>query len=159
MSVEGTKANRTNVNDRLHAERAAGGFTRDDHRVVFFGRVNALLPKDAVVLEFGAGRGKFGEIESDWKRDLTCFRGKARHVIGVDPDPVVVENPDLDEGHCFTIGEPLPIPDASVDFVTSWAVFEHVEQAEFYARELERVLKPGGWMVDSSSKRNVIKQT
>ena len=30
------------LNDRLYAERAAGGFTRDDHRVVFFAQVNVL---------------------------------------------------------------------------------------------------------------------
>ncbi len=134
------------VNQRLYPELQAGGFARDDHRVTFFARENALLPENATVLEFGAGRGKFAEVETGWKRALTHFKGKAAHVIGVDPDPIVMQNPDLDEAHSFVSGEPLPVADASIDIITSWAVFEHVEQAEFYAREMERVLKPGGWI-------------
>ncbi len=121
----------SNPIDRLYPERSAGGFARNDHRVVFYARVNALLPPNATVLEFGAGRGKFADLETGWKRNLTSFRGRVARVIGVDPDPAVAENPDLDEAHAFDIGAPLPVASGSVDLVVSWAVFEHVGDANW----------------------------
>lgn len=131
--------------EQLYPEAKIGGFARCDHRVVFYSLVNELLRPDMQVLDYGAGRGKFDEVETGFKRDLTLIKGKVANVIGVDPDPVVLTNPEVDSG--LVIGDDgiLPLEDQSIDLVLSWSVFEHVEDAEVCAAELDRVLKPGGW--------------
>jgi hypothetical protein len=42
---------------QFYPEIGAGGFTRIDGTVAFYQRVNALLKKEAVLLDYGAGRG------------------------------------------------------------------------------------------------------
>jgi len=38
----------------------------------------------------------------------------------------------------------IPAPDATFDFVVSWSAFEHISNLEGMAREVHRVLAPGG---------------
>lgn len=134
----------------FYPEVRAGGFTRVDGTVEFFARVNALLDADAVVLDFGAGRGRaFQDGALDYHNRLTLLRGKVRRVIGVDIDPVVTTNPSLDEAHVLPpegAGFRLPLADATVDLVIADHVFEHVADPALVAGELARVLKPGGWV-------------
>jgi SAM-dependent methyltransferase len=131
---------------RLFPEIGAGGFSRNDHRIIFYTRVNALLEPHMAVLDFGAGRGRFAETEGGYLRRLTDLRGKCRRLVGCDVDPVVAENPLLDEAVIIPADGPLPFPDASFDMIVSYAVIEHLTEPERTARELERVLKPGGWL-------------
>ena len=131
---------------RLYPEVHAGGFTRFDQHVIFFARVNALLREDMTVLDFGAGRGIWAEIESGFKLQLITLRGKCHKVIGVDLDPAVLDNPLVDEAVVLPPDGSIPLPDASVDMIVSWAVFEHLEDPAHSAAELRRVLKPGGWI-------------
>ncbi|RYD92013.1 MAG: SAM-dependent methyltransferase, partial [Sphingomonadales bacterium] len=63
----------------------------------------------------------------------------------LDVDPVVHDNDALDEAHSITPGGRLPLPDASVDLIYSYAVMEHVETPAELVAEIARVLKPGGW--------------
>jgi SAM-dependent methyltransferase len=131
---------------RLYPEIHAGGFTRCDQRVIFFTRVNALLRKDMTVLDFGAGRGIWNEIETGFKRDLTSLKGKCKAVIGADIDPAVLNNPLLDEAMLLPNSGSIPLPSRSVDMIVSWAVFEHLSDPTRTAAELERILRPGGWL-------------
>jgi ubiquinone/menaquinone biosynthesis C-methylase UbiE len=67
------------------------------------------------VLDLGAGAGIVAEMN---------FRGHARRVCGIDPDPRVADNPYLDEGR-VGVGESIPYPDARFDVVfatTSWSI-------------------------------------
>jgi SAM-dependent methyltransferase len=131
---------------RLYPEVRAGGFTRNDHRIIFFARVNALLRRDMTVLDFGAGRGIWAEIESGFRLDLTTLKGKCKKVIGVDVDPIVVNNPLVDEAIVLPDDGSIPLPDQSVDMIVSWAVFEHLEDPAHTTAELDRILRPGGWI-------------
>jgi SAM-dependent methyltransferase len=131
---------------RLYPEIDAGGFTRCDQRVIFFARVNALLRKGMTVLDFGAGRGKWAEIESGFKLDLTTLKGKCQKVIGVDIDPAVAENSLIDEAVVLPLDGSIPFPDKSIDMIVSWAVFEHLQDPARTATELGRILRPGGWI-------------
>lgn len=131
----------------IFPESAAGGFSRVDGTVAFYTRVNALLRPDSIVLDFGAGRGA-GLVDDPvpYRRSLRLLRGKVRKVIGVDVDEAVHLNSGLDEAHRIEPGAPLPIADNSVDLIVADFVFEHIAEPERCAAELDRVLRPGGWI-------------
>lgn len=131
---------------KMYPEHAAGGFSHRCCTVAFYSRVNALLEPSMTMLNLGAGRGaNVAEDRSAYRRRLQSFKGKVSRVIGLDLDPVVAENPDLDEAHLIEIGKPYPIADASIDLIISDHVLEHVANPTEFAAEIDRVLKPGGW--------------
>ncbi|MDO8287587.1 MAG: class I SAM-dependent methyltransferase [Parvibaculum sp.] len=136
---------RENIDAKFYPEVVAGGFTRFDGTVAFFSRVNALLEPDMVILDLGAGRGLHTESTSAYRRALTNLKGKVRKVIGLDVDPIVMENPSLDEAFIYD-GGVMPLPDNHVDVIVSDWTFEHIPNPTEFAREIERVLKPGGWL-------------
>lgn len=128
-------------------ETKAGGFSRVDGTMQFFLRVQALLEPDQAILEFGAGRGhELLEDQVPARHRLRRLQGEGRTVVGVDIDPVVLSNPNLDGAHVIAVGAPLPFADSSFDIVISDHVFEHVDDPGLVASELSRVLKPGGWI-------------
>ena len=139
---------RTQVTATLYPEFHAGHFTRDDQIPMFFGRVHALLEENMRVLDFGAGRGAFADSYRDhrYKLDLVTLKGRCKEVVGCDIDDSVRLNRLLDTPVVINPDEPLPFDDSSFDMVISWAVFEHIEDPTFYAAELGRLLKPGGWL-------------
>jgi len=134
------------VLSKFYPEKDIAGFSRNDHRIVFFNQVNAILESHMRVLDFGAGRGKWADVEKGYRLELTTLRGKCREVVGVDVDEAVLSNPLVDKSVVAKPSERLPFEDASFDLILSWAVFEHVDDAQFVAGELARVLKPGGWI-------------
>jgi SAM-dependent methyltransferase len=138
----------------LYPETAVGGFSRVDGTIEFYSRVNALLESDMTVLDFGAGRGLFLDEPPSYRRDLQNLRGKVKRVIGVDVDPAVGDNSSLDEAHVIGIRDRLPVADESVDLVVSDHVFEHVDDPDAVVAELDRVLKPGGWICARTPNRH-----
>lgn len=133
--------------ERIYPEVAVGGFSRVDSIVHFYQRVNALVKPTDVVLDIGAGRGQ-NHIEdpSPYRRFLIGFKGRVAKVIGLDVDQVVLTNPSLDEAHLIGPEGQFPLPDASVDVAFADWVFEHIPDPVVFARETQRVLKPGGWL-------------
>jgi SAM-dependent methyltransferase len=130
-----------------YPEVRAGGFSRVDGTVQFYGRVNALVSSRSVVLDFGAGRGAaFDNAEAPFRQNLRDLRGRVRKVIGVDIDTAVKQNPSLDEALLINDDGTIPMPDASVDVIVSDYVFEHLSDPTLAARELSRVLRSGGWL-------------
>ncbi len=135
------------MRQRFYPEVEAGGFSRVDGTIEFYTRVNALLAPEMTVLDFGAGRGAaFCDGRSAFKRDLQRLRGKVSRVIGIDVDPVVRDNPELDEAHVIVPGSSLPLACSSIDLIVADSVFEHITEPEACAAELDRVLRPGGWI-------------
>lgn len=130
----------------MYPEIGAGGYSRVDHRMEYVVRVNSLLQPGMTLLEFGAGRGKWINDSAPLRWELGNFRNRCSHVIGADIDPAVLQNEMLHERLHIEPGKPLPLADESVHIISAFSVFEHLEQAEFYAREFTRVLKPGGWL-------------
>ena len=104
------------------------------------------LPSAAIVLDFGAGRGAAFAEKRPVATDLVRLAPKLSHRIGVDVDPVVRENPGLDEAHVLTNQNDyrIPLPDGSVDAVIADWVLEHLPDPLRSFTECRRVLKPNG---------------
>jgi SAM-dependent methyltransferase len=133
--------------DRLRPEIAAGGFARDDGTVHFFSRVNALLRPGMVSLDFGAGRGReLQRADRGYAQQLAILQGKTAKAIGVDIDDAVLGHPFLDERIVVPPGEVLPLAASSVDLVVANWVLEHLADPAFFAAEMARILKSGGWL-------------
>lgn len=107
--------------------------TRWDDRLLRAAVLREIGP-DKDLLDLGAGAGIVPEMN---------FKGHARRVCGVDPDPRVAANPNLDDGR-EGIGESIPYADASFDVVVSDNVLEHLDDPVSVFREVRRVLRPGG---------------
>jgi SAM-dependent methyltransferase len=134
------------VHATLFPETAAGGFARDDHRVHFYTRVCALAGPESTYVDFGAGRDKFEGREAGFKRYLTSVGSRCRRFIAVDVDSAVEQHPTALERYVIGPDGRLPLEDNSVDLIVAHAVFEHIEKPADVVVELERVLKPGGWV-------------
>ncbi len=151
QAVVGTRGGETGKSPqilrRLYPEVNAGGFTRVDGTIQFYTRVNALLHRGMVVVDVGAGRGAaLQEDPCAYRRELRRLNGKARRVIGLDVDEAVFENPGLDEAHVIASGSAFPLGDSCADLILSDFTFEHIEDPVRFASELDRILKPGGWI-------------
>jgi SAM-dependent methyltransferase len=129
----------------FYPETVAGGFTRIDGSIAFYTRINALLEPSMVALDLGAGRGAFLDGASRYRRNLLKLQGKVSKLIGIDVDRAVLGHPALDEAIVYDGGR-IPLDDRSVDMVVSDWVFEHVGDPAVFASEIDRILKPGGWV-------------
>lgn len=132
--------------EKIYPELAVGGYPRNSHKIRIYNRILSVLKPEHTVLDYGAGRGVRHLTGGSYEIKITNLKGKCRKVIGVDVDPVVVENSSLDEAYVMQSDSKIPLPDNSVDLVMSWAVFEHISNPEEACAELRRVLKPGGWI-------------
>jgi len=133
--------------NRLHPEMRLGGFLAHDGTVEFYSRVKALARPTDFAVDLGAGRGAwFEEDESDFRRDMRKLKGQVAKLVGCDIDPAVLGNRAVDSARLLVPGQPWPFDDASVDFIVSDYVLEHIQDPQAFAAEVHRVLKPGGWL-------------
>ncbi|WP_084681658.1 class I SAM-dependent methyltransferase [Actinomycetospora chiangmaiensis] len=129
-----------------YPEVGAGGYTRCDGTVEFYLRVRAVCPVGAVVLNFGAGRGKSSEDPVPTRRQMQDLRDIASRVVGADIDEAVLKNNTVTESVVLKGDNSLPFEDNTFDVIVSDFTFEHITDAVRASRELHRVLKPGGWI-------------
>ena len=127
-------------------ETEAGGFSHIDGTVEFFSRIQALLPDQGIVLDLGAGRGKWQEDSCEWRRRLADLRGGNRFVIAADIDDSVTGHGGVDSAVLLPPEGGLPFRDASIAMVVADWVFEHIGDPGVLATELSRVVSPGGWV-------------
>ncbi|MBN2530521.1 MAG: class I SAM-dependent methyltransferase [Deltaproteobacteria bacterium] len=96
------------------------------------------LAKDGDVLEVGCGTGLI----------MKEIQQMARSVKGIDISEQMLEKArarGLDV--CQGVAETLPWPDNSFDLTYSFKVLAHVEHIKEALQEMQRVLRPGGYMV------------
>lgn len=135
------------VISQLYPEVAAGGFCRVDHRMQYLIRVHAILEPHMTLLDLGAGHGKWIHDGAPLRAWLGDFRNRCTYVIAADVDPVVLGNPMAHERIVIDATGRIPVPDNSVDVVSAFSTFEHVEDPAAVATELDRIVKPGGWIL------------
>jgi SAM-dependent methyltransferase len=124
--------------ERLYPDPA----TRDP--VVFFLRaLEQIVRPEQEVLDIGAGAGQLNRYQ---------LKGRVRRIVGIDLDPRVRDNPLLDEG-IVASADSLPFPDSSFDLAFSIYVLEHIRDAAGFAREIARVLRPGGYFLGLTPNR------
>jgi ubiquinone/menaquinone biosynthesis C-methylase UbiE len=100
--------------------------------------------------------------------DIACGEGYgsamlaqvARNVIGVDVDNATVVHAARSYRRAnlrFVQGDAryVPMPDASVDVVTSFETLEHFFEQEKFLREVFRILRPDGFLIISTPDRDV----
>ena len=123
------------------------GFDRVDGTILFFNYVNSLCFQEAVVLDYGAGRGEyFNDDACTYRRDLRVLKGKVAKVIGADVDTAVFSNKAVDETCLIKTDGHVPLDDASLDIILADWVFEHIADPSAMVTEFKRLLKPGGWI-------------
>jgi SAM-dependent methyltransferase len=103
--------------------------------------VEAKISKDAAVLDIGAFASEV---------PLILHQLGYRNVCGVDLNPRLLQMPFASNVD-YRISDFMstPYPDASFDTITSISVIEHGFEAENLAREVGRLLKPGGFFIAS----------
>ncbi|GAA2119551.1 class I SAM-dependent methyltransferase [Streptomyces synnematoformans] len=131
--------------DRLHRGYAAGraltGAQRAAWARAFAARLLAVRPLRG--LDLGSGTGRFAPLLA------AEFGGP---VTGVEPSRRMREQAVAHAAHprvAYVPGraEALPLPDGAVDFGLSFLVWHHVRDKPAGARELHRVLRPGGTLL------------
>jgi SAM-dependent methyltransferase len=97
----------------------------------FVRKVAQEVPAGAMVLDAGAGEGRFKDLFSD------------SHYVGID---FAQGDPSWDYSQLDVAGrlEQLPFSTASFDHVLSIVVMEHTPEPARVIQEFHRVLKPGG---------------
>ncbi len=139
----------TDFTYQLHPEKSIDDFTAQDGTVRFYGFVRAIMLRNDVknVLDFGAGRGAAQqESRSAYKRQLQDLRSSGAKVTAADVDDAVLTHPGSHEQVLIKPNAPLPFEDGAFDLIVSDNTFEHLEDPDFVAKELLRVLKVGGYI-------------
>lgn len=129
--------------DRYYPENRFGGFTDADGSLLFYARVQELIPNGAAVLDVGCGRGMQANDPVAVRRALRDLRTHADRVIGIDVDDVGETNPLIHEFRRID-GPTWPVESESVDVAVADWVLEHVPDPPAFFSEMARVLKNGG---------------
>jgi SAM-dependent methyltransferase len=123
-----------------------GGYLPLDGTIEFYGRINSIIKPTDVVLDLGAGRGAWLTEETcETKRRIRDIKTKVMKLIGVDVDPAVLSNAATSENYLMRDGR-IPLPSNSADVIILNYVLEHVLAVDSFTQEIDRVLKPGGFV-------------
>jgi ubiquinone/menaquinone biosynthesis C-methylase UbiE len=116
------------------------------------------LHRYALCLEFVAGKSVLDLASGEGYGSMALAKA-AHSVFGVDIDAASIEHANYQYRDCknlkFLVGscDSLPLPDKSVEVVTSFETIEHHDKHEEMMLEIKRVLKPGGLLIISSPNR------
>src|SRR4051812_25348842 len=113
--------------EKYFPERAFGGYSRVDGNIAFYGRVQALVRPEMVVLDVGCGRGGAADLfEKHPCAKIRILKGRCKKVIGIDVSDEGQQNVLIDEFHRIE-SDRWPVESASIDLLMADAVLEHIE--------------------------------
>jgi SAM-dependent methyltransferase len=122
-----------------------GGFSDNDGTIDFYLRINSLISKDSIVLDYGAGRASwFEDDECKIRHKVRLLKGKVKKLIACDLDYAVLENKASDEQIYLENGK-LGVEQNSVDLIICDYVLEHVENVDDFFAQIDNSLVSGGW--------------
>jgi ubiquinone/menaquinone biosynthesis C-methylase UbiE len=131
-----------NYDHRQHAVYQQGRSLRPDRIAVWMNEfaIHAPVARPLTVLDLGSGTGRFAPALAD------TFGGP---VYGVEPSDkmravATSESGRSDVAYLAGSAESIPLPDKSCDVVLMFLSLHHVRQREVAAKEIARVLRPGG---------------
>ncbi len=123
---------------------------------------NEFLGNDRMRIMLKLVRGLVREGKAKRILDVGCtdgfmsmlFKEMGLYTIGVDASESAVASAKkgrCDEAYVANLdGQPLPLPDASVDWIWAGEILEQIFSTENFARELFRVSSPGGRLIIST---------
>lgn len=107
-------------------------YVSDD--AIFYNWIKSSLNPDSIILDLGAGGGL------EWKYD---FKDLCKKVVGIDIDPVVADNPNLDEAIISDFFK-NDFKSNLFDVVFANFVVEHIKRPYDFLVEIKRILKRNG---------------
>jgi SAM-dependent methyltransferase len=123
-----------------------------DGAVAFYNWVREFTSRQTIMLNVGAG-------PPAERGPIRVFRGEIARVVGVDVDPAVISNTELDEAHCISEDGVLPFPDETFDIALGDWVMEHVKVPSLLLSEIRRVLRKGSsFLFRTPNKRHYVTQ-
>ncbi len=127
------------------ARKLIGNYQPLDGTIEFYERIRCILEPTHTVLDLGAGRGSwYFEDSCETRRRTRALKPLVHRLIGADVDPMVMENRTTTDNLLIENGS-VPLPDQSVDVIVADYVLEHVQDVSAFSREVNRLLKPGGY--------------
>jgi len=106
-----------------------------DYNPIFLDWIKDYVTENSVILEIGAGGGK--NVSYD-------FAKLAQKVIGVDMDPRILNNPNLNESLCIDFFD-NKFDDNSFDIIFANSVVEHIQYPQKFLTEIRRIIRPNGY--------------
>lgn len=122
-----------------------GGFEENDGTIDFYLRIRSIVTESSVILDLGAGRGRwFEDDKCQVRHEIRHLTPLVKRCIAADVDTAVVEN-RASTDNILIEKERVPLEDSTVDVIVADYVLEHIDNPESFVKEVDRLLKPGGY--------------